>query len=177
MGRDQLMDRFRPPISGGIKPDRRRRLEQRHRHLPKPLYALGGREQRMVAAHRVEDQALRLLRRFMRLRTRSGFRLSNATRDNTAAVLMRPSPPLGIMRNSTFAMLCCLRPEMSIRVNQDTIHCATLGAQKSTQAQLSAPRRNIGHLIHRGGAFLAVSWSHHKSQRLDRPSGFLAWEP
>src|SRR6516225_4307159 len=56
MGRDQLMDRFRPPISGGIKPDRRRRLEQRHRHLPKPLDALGGREQRMVAAHRVEDQ-------------------------------------------------------------------------------------------------------------------------
>src|SRR5215831_4892965 len=86
----------------------------------------------------------------------------------------RPSSPLGIMRNSTFAMLCCLRPEMSIRVNQDTIHCAALGAQKSTQAQLSAPRRNIGHLIHRGGAFLAVSWSHHKSQRLDRPSGFLA---
>src|SRR5262249_3581870 len=58
MGCDQLMDRFRPPISGGIKPDRRRRLEQRHRHLPKPLDALGGREQRMVAAHRVEDQAL-----------------------------------------------------------------------------------------------------------------------
>src|SRR5262249_8919480 len=85
----------------------------------------------------------------------------------------RPSPPLGIMRNSTFAMLCCLRPEMSIRVNQDTIHRAALRAQKSTQAQLSAPRRNIGHLIHRGGAFLAVSWSHHKSQRLDRPSGFL----
>src|SRR5689334_4188266 len=58
MGRDQLMDRFRPPISGGIKPHRRRRLEQRHRHLPKPLDALRGREQRMVAAHRVEDQAL-----------------------------------------------------------------------------------------------------------------------
>src|SRR5215467_12637263 len=58
MGRDQLMDRFRPPISGGIKPDRRRRLEQRHRHLPKPLDALGGREQRMVAAHRVEIKQL-----------------------------------------------------------------------------------------------------------------------
>ena len=67
------------------------------------------------------------------------------------------------MRNSTFAMLCwVLRPEMSIRVNQDTIHCAALSAQKSTQAQLSAPRRNIGHLIHRRAAFLAVSWSHHR---------------
>src|SRR5262249_19421017 len=86
----------------------------------------------------------------------------------------RPSSPLGIMRNSTFAMPRCLRPEMSIRMNQDTIHCAALRAQKSTQAQLSAPRRNIGHLIHRGAAFLAVSWSHHNSQRLDRPSGFLA---
>src|SRR5262249_3259249 len=65
------------------------------------------------------------------------------------------------------------RPEMNIRMNQDTIHCAALRAQKSTQAQLSAPRRNISHLIHRRAAFLAVSWSHHKSQRLDRPSGFL----
>src|SRR5262249_32501757 len=96
----------------------------------------------------------------------------NATRNNLVAVLDDfPIPAtvsaLGIMRNSTFAMLC-------IRMNQDTIHCAALGAQKSTQAQLSAPRRNISHLIHRGGAFLAVSWSHHKSQRLDRPSGFLA---
>src|SRR5262245_7070193 len=86
----------------------------------------------------------------------------------------RPSSPLGIMRNSTFAMLCFPCPEMNIRMNQDTIHCAALRAQKSTQAQLSAPRRNIGHLIHRRAAFLAVSWSHHKSQRLDRPSGFLA---
>src|SRR5262249_32909904 len=60
-----------------------------------------------------------------------------------------PSSPLGIMRNSTFAMLCCLRPELSIRVNQDTIHCAALRAQKSTQAQLSAARGDIGHLIHR----------------------------
>src|SRR5262245_11800135 len=78
----------------------------------------------------------------------------------------RPSSPLGIMRNSTLAMLCCLRPEMSIRVNQDTIHCAALRAQTSMQAQLSAPRRNIGHLIHRRATFLAVSWSHHRFQRL-----------
>src|SRR5215467_8506237 len=86
----------------------------------------------------------------------------------------RPSSPLGIMRNSTFTMLCwVLRPEMSIKVNQDTIHCAALRAEKSTQAQLSAPRRNIGHLIHRRAAFLAVSWSHHWIQRLDRPNGFL----
>src|SRR5262249_20683582 len=48
------------------------------------------------------------------------------------ATTSRPSlMSLGIMRNSTFAMLCCLRPEMSIRVNQDTIHCAALRAQKS----------------------------------------------
>src|SRR5215468_4404231 len=67
-----------------------------------------------------------------------------------------------------------VRLEMNIRMNQDTIHCAALRAQKSTQAQLSALRRNIGHLIHRRAAFFAVSWSHHKSQRLDRPSGFLA---
>src|SRR5215468_12407058 len=86
----------------------------------------------------------------------------------------RPSSPLDIMRNSTLAMLCCLRPEMSIRVNQGTIHCAALRAQKSTQAQLSAARGNIGHLIHRRAAFLAVSWSHHRVQRLDRPNGFLA---
>src|SRR5262249_19116992 len=113
---------------------------------------------------------------------RSGFRVSNATRNNLRPSLMtsqyqRSSSPLGIMRNSTFVMLCCLRPEMSIRVNQDTIHCAALRAQKSTHAQLSAPRGNIGHLIHRRAAFLAVSWSHHWIQRLDRPNGFLAWEP
>jgi hypothetical protein len=48
---------------------------------------------------------------------------------------------------------------MSIKVNQDTIHWAPFRAQKSTQAQLSALRRNIGHLIHGRAAFLAVSWS------------------
>src|SRR5262249_21840687 len=81
------------------------------------------------------------------------------------------------MRNSTFTMLCwVLRPEMSIKVNQDTIHCAALRAEKSTQAQLSAPRRNIGHLIHRRAAFLAVSWSHHRIQRLDWPNGFPGWQ-
>src|SRR5262245_49716749 len=109
----------------------------------------------------------------MRLLARSGFRVSNATRNNLAAVL----DVIGHNAEFKFAMLCCLRPEMSIRVNQDTIHCAALRAQKSTQAQLSAPRGNIGHLIHRRAAFLAVSWSHHWIQRLDRPNGLLAWEP
>ena len=58
MGGDQLMDRFWPPRAGGIKSNRRRRLEQGHRHLPEPLDTLGGRKQGMVAAHRVEDQAV-----------------------------------------------------------------------------------------------------------------------
>jgi hypothetical protein len=77
------------------------------------------------------------------------------------------------LRNSTFPMLCwVLRPEMSIRVNQDSIYCAALRAQKSAKAQLSALRRNIGHLIHRRATFLAVSWGHHPIQRLDRLNGF-----
>jgi hypothetical protein len=55
--------------------------------------------------------------------------------DALGITYQRPSSSLGIMRNSTFTMLCwVLRPEMSIRVNQDTIHCAALRAQKSTQA-------------------------------------------
>jgi hypothetical protein len=74
MGRDQLMDRFRSPISGGIKPDRRRRLKQRHRHLLKPLDALGGREQRVLtssmshAAEAKYDEMERLVRKLLDLR-------------------------------------------------------------------------------------------------------------
>src|ERR1700677_948705 len=54
----QLMNRFWSPAAGGIKPNRRRCFEERYRHLPQPLDTLGGRKQRVVAAHRVEDQAL-----------------------------------------------------------------------------------------------------------------------
>src|SRR5262245_11407410 len=63
---------------------------------------------------------------------------------------------------------------MSARVDQDTIHCAALRAQKSTQARLSPPRSNVSHLIRRGAAFRAVSWTHHRMWRLDGPNGFPA---
>src|SRR5271154_1226356 len=58
MGSNQLMDRLWPPRAGGIKANRRRCFEQGYRPLPQPLNTLGGRKQGMVAAHRVEDQAL-----------------------------------------------------------------------------------------------------------------------
>ena len=119
-----------------------------------------------------------LLRRFMPSHAAGSVSVTPRATTSRPSLMtsqyQRPSSPLGIMRNSTFAMPCCLRPEMSFSMNQDTLHCAAPRAQKSTQAQLSALRGNIGHLIHRRAAFLAVSWSHHRFQRLDRPNGFLA---
>ena len=58
MGRDQLVDRLRPPGAGRVDADRRRVVEQPRRDLPQPLDAVGGAEQRVVAAHGVEDQPL-----------------------------------------------------------------------------------------------------------------------
>jgi len=58
MGGDQLVDRLRPPGAGRVGAHRGRGFQQRRRHLPEPLDALGGGEQGPVAAHRVEDQPL-----------------------------------------------------------------------------------------------------------------------
>jgi hypothetical protein len=48
-----------------------------------------------------------------------------------------------------------IRPEMIIRVNQDTIYYAALRAHESAKARLAALRRNISHLIHPRAAVLA----------------------
>jgi hypothetical protein len=49
---------FAPPGGRRVKPNRGRGFQQGDRHLPQPLDALGGGEQRVVAAHRIQDQAL-----------------------------------------------------------------------------------------------------------------------
>src|SRR5262245_64501454 len=51
------MDRIRSPRSGPVRPNGWRILQQRDRLLPEALDALGGAEQRVIAAHRVVDEA------------------------------------------------------------------------------------------------------------------------
>src|ERR1700733_1626963 len=58
MGRDQLIDRLRPPATGRVDLDRRWRFEQRLRDFPQPLDAVRRAEQRVIAAHGVEDEPL-----------------------------------------------------------------------------------------------------------------------
>src|SRR6185436_6564552 len=53
--RDELVDRVRTPRARSVRADRRRALQQRRRPLPEALDALGAREQRVVAQHRVVD--------------------------------------------------------------------------------------------------------------------------
>jgi hypothetical protein len=83
---------------------------------------------------------LQFSRRFLRLFTGSGLRLSgNPARNNLAAVLEDfPIPvatPLGIMRNSTpFPMVGrVVRPEMIIGVNLDTLYCAAFRAHEGAK--------------------------------------------
>lgn len=47
-----------PHVPGFVLVHRRGVLDQRLGHLPQPLDALGAREERLVAHHRVEDQTL-----------------------------------------------------------------------------------------------------------------------
>jgi hypothetical protein len=117
----------------------------------------------------------------------SGLRVGNAARNNLAPVLddfpIPVTSPLGIRRSSTpFPMLrWVLRPEMIIRVNQDTFYCAALRAHEGARPRLAAPRRDIGHLLHplpphllQGLTILLPfepeSSSH--SKRIDEPDGF-----
>src|ERR1700736_6368757 len=58
MGSDELMDGIWSPRSGVIETNRRRCLHQGNGNFPQPLDALGAREQRGVAAHRVQYQTL-----------------------------------------------------------------------------------------------------------------------
>src|SRR5580658_3315617 len=58
VGRDELMDHVGPPRSGGIDANGRRGLQQGSRLFPQSLDALGGREKRVIAAHRIENEAL-----------------------------------------------------------------------------------------------------------------------
>src|ERR1700733_6304797 len=55
---DELMDRIRTPGSWRIRANGRRRFQQRGRYLPQALDALGRREQRVIAPHRIENQPL-----------------------------------------------------------------------------------------------------------------------
>ena len=57
-GGDELVDGVGSPRSGLIETNRKRRLQQVGRNLPKPFDAVGGREQRVVAAHRIQNKAL-----------------------------------------------------------------------------------------------------------------------
>ena len=55
---DQLVDGVRAPAAGRVGPHRRRVVDQLVRLVPQLLDAVGGGEQRVVAAHRVVDQPL-----------------------------------------------------------------------------------------------------------------------
>src|SRR5205807_5270468 len=58
MGGNELMDGVRSPRTRGVEANRRRGLEQCARRRPQPFDPVGGREQRPIAAHRIENQAL-----------------------------------------------------------------------------------------------------------------------
>src|SRR6267143_1288188 len=58
VGGNELMDGIRSPRTRGVEANRRRCLEQCARRGPQPFDAVGRREQRPIAAHRIENQAL-----------------------------------------------------------------------------------------------------------------------
>ena len=55
---DQLVNRVRPPRARGVRAHRRRILQQRLRSLPQAFDAFGSGEQRVIIAHRIQDQPL-----------------------------------------------------------------------------------------------------------------------
>src|SRR5271169_2987022 len=56
--RDELVHRVRPPGPRLVETNGRVSLQQGDGHLPKPLDSVGGREQRGIAAHRIQYQSL-----------------------------------------------------------------------------------------------------------------------
>src|SRR5262245_14915109 len=102
-----------------------------------------------------------LLRRFMPSHAAGSVSVTpRATTSRPSLMISQyqwPSSPLGMMRNSTpFPIVgWVLRPEMIIRVDQDTLYCAALRAHEGAKARLGVPRRNISHYFHAPAAPLA----------------------